>query len=104
MSKKKRVFDTTFKLDVARMVRDQGMSISDVCRTTKIGETAVRRWVARLDADRAAGAGAGSKLGIGKPLTEEQRRIRELELENRKLKSDNELLKKVSAYFAKEIA
>ena len=102
MSKKKRVFDTTFKLDVARMVRDQGMSISDLCRTSKIGETAVRRWVARLDADRAAGPDA--KLGIGKPLTAEQRRIRELELENRKLKSDNELLKKVSAYFAKEIA
>jgi transposase len=102
MSKKKRVFDTTFKLDVARMVRDQGMSISDVSRTSKIGETAVRRWVARLDADRAVGPGV--KLGIGKPLTAEQQRIRVLELENRKLKSDNELLKKVSAYFAKEIA
>lgn len=102
MSKKKRVFDTTFKLDVARMVRDQGMSISDVCRTSKIGETAVRRWVARLDADRSTDPNA--KPGVGKPLTAEQQRIRVLELENRKLKSDNELLKKVSAYFAKEIA
>jgi len=101
MSKKKRVFDTTFKLDVARMVRDQGMNISDVCRTSKIGETAVRRWVARLDADRAE---PGAKPGVGKPLTAEQQRIRVLELENRKLKSDNELLKKVSAFFAREIA
>jgi transposase len=101
MSKKRRVFDTAFKLDVARMVRDQGMSISDVCRTSNIGETAVRRWVARLDADRATEPGA--KPGVGKPLTAEQQRIRVLELENRKLKSDNELLKKVSAYFAKEI-
>lgn len=101
MSKKKRVFDTTFKLDVARMVRDQGMSISDVCRTSNIGATAVRRWVACLDSERVE---PGAKPGVGKPLTAEHQRIRVLELENRKLKSDNELLKKVSAYFAKEIA
>jgi hypothetical protein len=36
ITKKKREFDTTFKLEVARMVRDQGMSVSDVCRTRKI--------------------------------------------------------------------
>jgi transposase len=97
MSKKKRIFTSDFKLEVARMVRDQGLSISDVCKTTKIGETAVRRWVGQLDANRQGQA------GVGKPLTAEQQRIRVLELENRKLKSDNELLKKVSAYFAKEI-
>lgn len=98
MSKKKRIFDTAFKLDVARMVRDQGMSIGDVCRTTKIGETAVRRWVSQLDAN------LKGQAGVGKPITADQQRIRALELENRRLKSDNELLKKVSAYFAKEIA
>ncbi|MDS1341576.1 transposase, partial [Klebsiella pneumoniae] len=41
--------------------------------------------------------------GIGKPLTAEQQRIRELEAEVRRLKSDNELLKKASAFFAREI-
>jgi transposase len=42
-------------------------------------------------------------VGIGKPLTAEQQRIRQLEQENRRLKSDNELLKKVSAFFAREL-
>jgi transposase len=41
--------------------------------------------------------------GIGKPLTVEQKRIRQLELENRQLKSDNDLLKKASAFFAREL-
>jgi transposase len=40
--------------------------------------------------------------GIGKPLTPDQQRIRQLEQENRQLRADNELLKKASAFFAKE--
>ncbi|NOT17686.1 MAG: hypothetical protein HOP20_06425 [Sulfuriferula sp.] len=62
-----------------------------------IGETAVRRWVAQYQAERLG------QPGIGKPLTAEQQRIRQLEQENRRLKSDNDLLKKASAYFAREL-
>jgi transposase len=41
--------------------------------------------------------------GVGKPLTPEQQRIRQLEAENQQLKSDNALLKKASAFFAREM-
>jgi transposase len=37
------------------------------------------------------------------PLTAEQQRIRQLEQENRQLRSDNELLKKASAFLAREL-
>ncbi|SFU84897.1 transposase, partial [Nitrosomonas eutropha] len=40
---------------------------------------------------------------IGKPLTLEQQRIRALEAEVRQLRSDNDLLKKASAFFAREL-
>ena len=40
--------------------------------------------------------------GLGKPLTAEQQRIRQLEMENRQLRQDNDLLKKASAFFARE--
>lgn len=53
----------------------------------ELGESAVRRWIARYDAECAGG------LGVGKPLTAEQRRIRQLEAENRQLREDNALLK-----------
>jgi transposase len=41
--------------------------------------------------------------GIGKPLTAEQQRIRHLEQENRQLRSDVDVLKKASAFFAREL-
>jgi len=37
------------------------------------------------------------------PLTPEQQRIRQLEQENRQLKGDVEILKKTSAFFAREL-
>ncbi len=55
----------------------------------------------RNEADRKCGPTLGTptdvsrQAGIGKPLTAEQQRIRELEAEVRRLKSDNELLKKL---------
>lgn len=97
MSKKRRVFDAAFKLQVAQMVREQGLSVTQVCRDMQLGETAVRRWVTQLGAERVGQA------GIGKPLTAEQQRIRQLEAENRQLRQDNDLLKKASAFFAREL-
>jgi transposase len=97
MSKKRRVFDEAFKLQVAQMVREQGLGVPQVCKDMQLGETAVRRWVAQLDAERAG------QSGIGKPLTAEQQRIRQLEAENRQLRQDNDLLKKASAFFAREL-
>jgi len=41
-------------------------------------------------------------LGIGKPLTAEQQRIRQLEQENRQLRNDVDVLKKASGLFARE--
>lgn len=69
----------------------------DVCRDQNLGETVVRRWTDQLKAERGGGAGQGQ------PLTAEQQRIRQLEQENRQLKEDKEILKKASAFFAREL-
>ena len=83
-------FDASFKLQIVQMIRDQGMSVSQICRDMNLGESAVRRWVAQFDAEQLG------QSGIGKPLTAEQQRIRQLEGENRQLRMDNDLLKKGS--------
>lgn len=93
----RREFDTGFKLEVVRMVKDQGLSVSDVCRSMDLGETVVRRWVKQFETE------LNGQPGIGKPLTVEQQRIRQLETENRQLRMDNDLLKKASAFFAREL-
>jgi transposase len=85
---KRRVFDASFKLQVVEVIRAQGLSIAQVCKDMKLGETAVRRWLAQVDAEQLG------QPGIGKPLTAEQQRIRQLEAENRQLRGDVEILKK----------
>ncbi|MBX9410721.1 transposase, partial [Pseudomonas baetica] len=97
MTDKRKVFDDSFKLEVVKMIKDQGLSVSQVCRDLDIGDTAVRRWVQQYEAEKLGQA------GIGKPLTSEQQRIRQLEQENRQLKMDNDVLKKATAFFAREL-
>jgi len=63
MTPKRRAFDANFKMTVVRMVKDQGLSV-----------------------------GQAGQSGIGKPLTAEQQRIRQLEAENRQLRMDNDIL------------
>jgi transposase len=97
MTKKRRAFDDSFKLQVVKMIKDQGLTVTQVCQDMNIGETAVRRWVQQYEAEQLGQA------GIGKPLTAEQQRIRQLEQENRQLKVDNDILKKATAFFAREL-
>lgn len=94
---KNRTFDPSFKLEVVKMVKDQGMSVPQVCRDLGIGPTAVRRWIQQYDDEQAGGP------GIGRPLTSEQQRIRQLEQQIRELKMDNDILKKATAFFAREL-
>lgn len=94
---KRRSFDASFKLQVVQMVKGQGLSVTQVCKDMKLGESAVRRWVKQFEAEESG------QSGIGKPLTPEQQRIRQLEAENRQLRGDVDILKKASAFFAREL-
>ena len=98
MSKRqRRTFNAELKLQVVQMIREQGLSVSEVCRDMQLGETAVRRWLVQVDEE------AAGRAGIGKPLTAEQQRIRQLEAENKQLRGDVDILKKASAFFAREL-
>lgn len=82
-----RTFDESFKQQVVKMIREQNLSIPQVCRDMDLIDTAVRRWVEQYDAESAGLA------GIYKPQTEEQRRIRQLGAKVRQLRHDNDILK-----------
>lgn len=97
MASQRKNYSTDFKLEVARMIVDQGLSVPQVALNMEIGETAARRWAEQYRAEQ------NGQPGIGKPLTTEQQRIRQLESENRQLRSDNDFLKKASAFFAREL-
>ncbi len=79
------------------MIRAQHLSVGQVCRDLDFVDSAVRRWLAQYDAEQAGQA------GIGKALTPDQQRIGELERECQRLREDVWLLKKASAFFAREL-
>ena len=79
------------------MIQEQRLSIGQVCKDMNLVDSVVRRWLTQFDEE------AAGRPGIGKPLAAEQQRIRQLETENRQLKSDNDLLKKASTLFAREM-
>jgi transposase len=95
MSDKKRKYESSFKLEVAKMIVDQGAKVSQVSKNMEISERTLRDWVTQYRCELSGGR------GTGKPLTADQQRIRELEHENRDLKQDIHLLKKASAFFAR---
>lgn len=97
MTRQRRNFDLSFKLEIVKMIKEQGLSVQHVCQSMGIGPTAVRRWVEQYEAEQ------NGQPGIGKPLTPEQQRIRQLEQENRQLRGDVDILKKASAFFAREL-
>ena len=63
---------------------------------TKCGMTpeTLRKWVQQAEVD------AGARPG---PTTDERKRLKELERENRELRRANEILKAASAFFAREL-
>jgi transposase len=95
--KSRRSFDASFKLQVVQMIKVQGLSVGQVCKDMDLVESVVRRWLSQVEAEQAG------LPGIGKPITAEHQRIRQLELENRQLRGDVEILKKASAFFAREL-
>ena len=44
------------------MIRAQGLSVGEVCRDMKLGETAVRRYLAQVDAEQLGQPGIGVAL------------------------------------------
>jgi transposase len=91
MTKMRRSFTPEFKYDAAKLVVEQGYSIAGACRAVGVGETALRRWIEQLKAER-----LGVTQGV-KALTPEQQRIQQLEKQVKHLELEKEILKKATA-------
>ena len=92
---KRRTFTKEFKLEALRLCEDRPMT--EVARSLGICPSSLHRWREELAAE---GADAFRGKGNRTELEEENRRLR---LENKQLRMDAEILKKASAYFAKNL-
>lgn len=52
MSKQRRTFSAEFKREAAALVLDQGYSHIEACRSLGVVDSALRRWVKQLEAER----------------------------------------------------
>ncbi|MCV6183357.1 IS3 family transposase [Pseudomonas aeruginosa] len=88
MSKQRRTFSAEFKREAAALVLDQGYSHIDACRSLGVVDSALRRWVKQLEAER---QGVTPK---SKALTPEQQKIQELEARINRLERLKAIFKK----------
>lgn len=88
----RRHFSPEFKVESAGLVLDQGYTVAEACRAIGVGETAMRRWIEQLEAERHGVTPTGSKA-----LTPEQQKIQELEAKILRIEREKEILKKATA-------
>jgi transposase len=89
----RRTFTPEFKAEVVELCQRGDRSIGQVARDLDLTETAVREWVRQADID------AGRRDGLS---TEERQELARLRKENRILREERDILKRATAFFAKE--
>ena len=91
----RRQFTKEYKAEVVALIRASDKSVGTVCRELDLTETAVRRWLKQAEVDSGLGP-------TGALTTAEREELSELRKKVRTLEMAREILKKATAFFAKE--
>jgi transposase len=89
----RRSFTAAYKAEVVDLCRRSGKRIGEVARDLDLSETVVRRWLAQADIDQ------GCRAGL---TTAEREELTRLRRENRVLREERDILKRATAFFARE--
>ena len=92
-SRQRRKFTPEYKAEVVDLCRSSGRTVGQVARDLDVSETVVRRWVNQAETD------AGHRVGLTTAEREELTRLRK---ENRVLREERDILKRATAFFARE--
>jgi transposase len=90
----RRSFSEEFKAGAVRLVLEEGQTVGAAARDLDLTESALRNWVEHARADRTKG-----KTGLTTTEREELARLRK---ELRIVQEEREILKKATAFFAKQ--
>ena len=91
--RRRRSFTPEFKAEVVELVRQPGNTAASVSKDLDLTETAVRAWVKQAEVDD------GNRDGLS---TEERAELARLRKENRVLREERDILKRATAFFARE--
>ena len=96
MAKHRRTFTPQFKVAAVQLVTEQGRSVAEVARDLDLSESLLRSWKQALAHD-----GHQAFPGHGNlPSVEDE--LRRLRAENKRLTMERDVLKKATAFFARE--
>jgi len=93
--RQRRKFSSEYKAEVVELIRRSGKSIGAVSRELDLTETAVREWVKQAEAEEA-------EDGSGALSSAEREELKALRKQVKTLEMEREILKKATAFFAKE--
>ena len=95
--RKRRKFTVQFKADAVRLVTAGGKTIADVTKQFDLTETALRAWVRRAELDAGNGPPGALTTAERTELIELRKRLKRVEMER-------DILRKATAFFARENA
>ena len=101
--RQRRYFSPSYKLQVAQLIRQENRSVNEVSQELNLAKSILYRWLLEFDV-RQALATDGPSSPAAPMLSDTGQRIRQLEERLQQLQADNDLLKKASALFAREIS
>ena len=96
MARERRRFTHEFKVEAVKLVTEKGYSVAEAARSLDIGQTLLRSWKIAFDNE-----GEQAFPGNGHPPAIEEE-LRQLRADNKRLLMERDILKKATAFFARE--
>jgi transposase len=91
----RRKYTAEFRAEAVRMVREGKRGVAAVARELGVGQQTLSSWLKQADIDEGGGPG-------GALTTAEREELHRLRRETKRLQEERDILKKATAFFAKE--
>ena len=101
-------FPPEFRRDVVAVARKSDASMAQIARDFGISESCLARWLKLADRQDGLGERPGGQSSSGRPVSPveaatAEERLKALEKRNRQLEQENEVLRRATAYFARDV-
>ncbi len=97
MARQRRTYTPEFKVEAVKLITEKGYSMAEAARSLDIGKTLLRAWKQAVEKQgNQAFPGHGNLPAI-------ETELRQLRADNKRLLMERDILKKATAFFAKEL-
>lgn len=95
----RKTYTKEFKLEAVRLLEQSDRSPAELALALGIRRNQLYKWQQQLHEQ----GEASFKNKLGRPKKADQSEVSQLRAENRRLREENEIIKKAAAYFAKDM-